>query len=99
LWRYHKSAPARGRIGIFNRSHYEDVLVVRVKGLVPEEVWRERYRQINAFERNLSLDGITVLKFFLHISKDEQKRRLPSRLDNPDKRWKFSSADIKEHAF
>jgi len=99
LWRYHKSAPARGRIGIFNRSHYEDVLVVRVKGLVPEEVWRERYRQINDFERNLSLDGITVLKFFLHISRDEQKRRLQSRLDNPDKRWKFSSADIKERAF
>ena len=99
LWRYHKSAPARGRIGIFNRSHYEDVLVVRVKGLVPEEVWRERYRQINDFERNLSNDGITVLKFFLHISRDEQKRRLQSRLDNPDKRWKFSSADIKERAF
>jgi PPK2 family polyphosphate:nucleotide phosphotransferase len=99
LWRYHKSTPARGRIGIFNRSHYEDVLVVRVKDLVPEEVWRGRYDQINAFERNLSLDGITVLKFFLHISKDEQKKRLESRLDNPDKRWKFSSADIKERAF
>jgi len=99
LWRYHKSVPARGRIGIFNRSHYEDVLVVRVKGLVPEEVWRGRYGQINSFERNLTLDGITVLKFFLHISKDEQKRRLQSRLDNPDKRWKFPSADIKERAF
>jgi PPK2 family polyphosphate:nucleotide phosphotransferase len=99
LWRYHKSAPARGRIGIFNRSHYEDVLVVRVKDLVPEEVWRERYHQINDFERNLSNDGISVLKFFLHISKDEQKRRLQSRLENPDKRWKFSSADIKERAF
>jgi len=99
LWRYHKSAPARGRIGIFNRSHYEDVLVVRVKDLVPEEIWRERYHQINDFERNLSNDGISVLKFFLHISKDEQKRRLQSRLENPDKRWKFSSADIKERAF
>jgi PPK2 family polyphosphate:nucleotide phosphotransferase len=99
LWRYHKSAPARGRIGIFNRSHYEDVLVVRVKDLVPDAVWRERYHQINDFERNLSNDGITVLKFFLHISKDEQKRRLQSRLENPDKRWKFSSADIKERAF
>jgi PPK2 family polyphosphate:nucleotide phosphotransferase len=99
LWRYHKSAPARGRIGIFNRSHYEDVLIVRVKNLVPEEIWRPRYGQINDFERNLSLDGITVLKFFLHISKDEQKRRLQSRLDNPDKRWKFSSNDIKERAF
>jgi PPK2 family polyphosphate:nucleotide phosphotransferase len=99
LWRYHKSAPARGRIGIFNRSHYEDVLIVRVKNLAPEEILRGRYGQINDFERNLSLDGITVLKFFLHISKDEQRRRLQSRLDNPDKRWKFSSADIKERAF
>jgi PPK2 family polyphosphate:nucleotide phosphotransferase len=98
LWRYHKSVPARGRIGIFNRSHYEDVLVVRVKNLVPEEIWRERYEQINTFERNLSLEGITVLKFFLHISKDEQKRRLQRRLDNPNKRWKFSSTDIKERA-
>ncbi len=69
LWRYHKSAPAKGRIGIFNRSHYEDVLVVRVKNLIPEDIWRRRYEQINAFERNLSLGGITVLKFFLHISK------------------------------
>jgi len=98
LWRYHKSAPARGRIGIFNRSHYEDVLVVRVKKLVPEDIWRQRYDQINAFERNLSLGGITIVKFFLHISKDEQKRRFQRRLDNPDKRWKFSSADIKERA-
>jgi PPK2 family polyphosphate:nucleotide phosphotransferase len=99
LWRYHKSAPARGRIGIFNRSHYEDVLVVRVKGIVPEEVWRERYGLINEFERNLTRNGITVLKFFLHISKDEQKRRLESRLADPDKRWKFSKNDIKERAF
>ena len=99
LWRYHKSAPARGRIGIFNRSHYEDVLIVRVKNLVPEEIWRTRYGQINDFERNLSLDGITVLKFYLHISKDEQRRRLQSRLDDPDKRWKFSSNDIEERAF
>jgi len=99
LWRYHKSAPARGRIGIFNRSHYEDVLVVRVKGLVEEGVWRERYALINAFERNLTRNGIAVLKFFLHISKDEQKRRLEARLANPDKRWKFSKNDIKERAF
>ncbi len=99
LWRYHKSAPARGRIGIFNRSHYEDVLVVRVKGLVEESVWRERYGLINEFERNLSRSGITVLKFFLHISRDEQKRRLESRLADPDKRWKFSKNDIKERAF
>jgi PPK2 family polyphosphate:nucleotide phosphotransferase len=99
LWRYHKSAPAKGRIGIFNRSHYEDVLIVRIKGLVPEEVWRERYELINDFERGLTANGVAVLKFFLHISRDEQKRRLQSRLDNPDKRWKFSSADIKERAF
>jgi len=99
LWRYHKSAPARGRIGIFNRSHYEDVLVVRVKELVEENVWRERYALINEFERNLTRNGITVLKFFLHISKDEQKRRLEARLADPDKRWKFSKNDIKERAF
>jgi len=96
LWRYHKSAPARGRIGIFNRSHYEDVLIVRVKNLVSEEVWRARYDQINAFESNLVASGVTVLKFFLHISKDEQKRRLQSRLDDPEKRWKFSSSDLEE---
>ncbi len=96
LWRYHKSAPAKGRIGIFNRSHYEDVLIVRVKDLVPEEVWRGRYALINDFERGLVFNGITILKFYLHISKDEQKRRLQSRLDDPDKRWKFSSGDIKE---
>jgi PPK2 family polyphosphate:nucleotide phosphotransferase len=96
LWRYHKSAPAKGRIGIFNRSHYEDVLIVRVKSLVHEEVWRPRYEIINDFERGLTLGGITVLKFFLHISKDEQKRRLQRRLDNPDKRWKFDHGDIRE---
>jgi len=99
LWRYHKSAPAKGRIGIFNRSHYEDVLVVRVKNLVPEDIWRERYELINDFEHGLTANSITVLKFFLHISKDEQKKRLQSRLDDPDKRWKFSSNDIKERAF
>ncbi|HET6658522.1 MAG TPA: polyphosphate kinase 2 family protein [Rubrobacter sp.] len=99
LWRYHKSAPAKGRIGIFNRSHYEDVLVVRVKNLVPEDIWRERYELINDFERGLTANGITVLKLFLHISKAEQKKRLRSRLDDPDKRWKFSSNDIKERAF
>ena len=99
LWRYHKSVPAKGRIGIFNRSHYEDVLVVRVKGIVPEEVWRERYGLINDFERGLALSGITVLKFFLSISKVEQKRRLQARLDDPDKLWKFSSNDIKERVF
>jgi len=96
LWRYHHRAPQRGMITIFNRSHYEDVLIVRVKNLVPEEVWRERYHVINEFEQMLTLSNITVIKFFLHISKDEQKRRLESRLENPDKQWKFSSNDIKE---
>ena len=99
LWRYHKSAPAVGRIGIFNRSHYEDVLVVRVKDLVPEEVWRPRYALINSFEWNLTQNNISVIKFYLHISKDEQKRRLESRLADPDKRWKFSTNDIKERAY
>jgi PPK2 family polyphosphate:nucleotide phosphotransferase len=98
LWRYHKSAPARGRIGIFNRSHYEDVLIVRVKNLVPEDVWRPRYDLINDFEKGLVSSGVTVLKFFLHISRDEQKRRLQSRLDDPEKRWKFSTSDLKERA-
>lgn len=85
-------------ITIFNRSHYEDVLVVRVKDLVPESVWRPRYESIRDFERQLEREGVTVIKFFLHISKDEQKRRLESRLANPDKHWKFSSADLKERA-
>ncbi len=99
LWRYHKSVPARGRIGIFNCSHYEDILIVRVKNLVPDGVWRQRYALINDFEKGLTSSGITVLKFFLHISKDEQKRRLQSRLKDPEKRWKFSSGDLKERAF
>ena len=99
LWRYHQRTPARGMITIFNRSHYEDVLIVRVKQMVPEDVWRKRYHLINEFEQMLTLNNITVLKFFLHISKDEQKRRLESRLQNPDKRWKFSSNDIKEREF
>jgi PPK2 family polyphosphate:nucleotide phosphotransferase len=96
LWRYHHRTPPRGMITIFNRSHYEDVLIVRVKNLVPEQVWRERYRLINEFEHMLSLNQIMVIKFFLHISKDEQKKRLESRLQDPDKRWKFSINDINE---
>ncbi len=99
LWRYHQRAPQRGMISIFNRSHYEDVLVVRVKELVPKEVWQERYHLINEFEHMLTLNNIRVIKFFLHISKDEQKRRLESRLEDPDKHWKFSSNDIKERKF
>jgi PPK2 family polyphosphate:nucleotide phosphotransferase len=96
LWRYHQRTPQRGMITIFNRSHYEDVLIVRVKQLVPEDVWRKRYHVINEFEQMLTLSNITVIKFFLHISKDEQKRRLESRLQDPDKRWKFSINDVKE---
>lgn len=96
LWRYHRRTPLRGTISIFNRSHYEDVLIVRVKKLVEEEVWRQRYHQINEFERMLTLSNIAVIKFFLHISKDEQKRRLENRLNKPDKQWKFSVNDIKE---
>jgi PPK2 family polyphosphate:nucleotide phosphotransferase len=96
LWRYHARVPSKGMIHIFNRSHYEDVLIVRVKGLVPETVWRPRYEAINQFEYALTMSGVTVIKFYLHISKDEQKRRLESRLADPDKRWKFSSNDLKE---
>jgi len=96
LWRVHKATPARRMIGIFNRSHYEDVLVVRVHNLVPEAVWRQRYEEINAFEKLLANSGTTILKFYLHISRDEQARRLQARLDNPDKRWKFSRGDLKE---
>lgn len=96
LWRIHKQAPAKGMITIFNRSHYEDVLVVRVKELVPEAVWRERYQTINDFERLLWLNGTKILKFFLHISKEEQKERLQARLDDPTKQWKFNVADLTE---
>lgn len=98
LWRIHRKTPARGRIVVFNRSHYEDVLVVRVHGLVPEEVWRRRYEEINAFERLLSGSGTTILKVFLHISKGEQKQRLQARLDEPEKLWKFSKGDLAERA-
>lgn len=96
LWRYHRATPARGMIGVFNRSHYEDVLVVRVKNLVPEPVWQARYGLINDFERLLTESGTHVLKFFLHISKDEQKKRLEERIANPDKHWKFDPADLVE---
>jgi PPK2 family polyphosphate:nucleotide phosphotransferase len=94
LWRVHKRVPGVGEMGIFNRSHYEDVLVVRVKDLVPKETWKSRYRQINDFERLLVETGTTVLKFFLHIDADEQKKRLEERLRDPTKRWKFSPSDL-----
>ena len=96
LWRIHKAAPKRSTIGIFNRSYYEDVLVVRVHNLVSPEVWGQRYEQINAFEKFLTDNNVVVLKFFLHISKDEQARRLQARLDTPEKRWKFNKNDLKE---
>jgi len=94
LWRIHREVPPKGYIGIFNRSHYEDVLVVRVNGLVPEHVWRKRYDMINEFERLLAENGTRILKFFLHISKDEQKKRLQERIDDPSKNWKFSMGDL-----
>ena len=96
LWRVHKVVPAKRMIGIFNRSHYEEVLVVRVHNLVPQETWRQRYEQINHFEKQLTENGVTILKFFLHISKAEQKVRLQERMDEPTKRWKFSVGDLKE---
>lgn len=94
LWRVHQQAPGKGYIGIFNRSHYEDVLVVRVNNIVPEDVWRKRFDHINNFERLLADNGTRILKFFLYISKDEQKKRLQDRLDDPNKHWKFSMGDL-----
>ena len=96
LWRVHKVVPGDGEITIFNRSHYEDVLVVRVHELVPPDVWGKRYQHINDFERMLADEGTTILKFYLHISSDEQKERLQARLDEPGKQWKFSLGDLKE---
>ena len=96
LWRVHKAAPARGMIGIFNRSHYESILVERVKKFVPRDVWSLRYDSINAFEKLLTDEGTTILKFFLHISWEEQKRRMEARLQDPRKNWKFSPSDLKE---
>jgi PPK2 family polyphosphate:nucleotide phosphotransferase len=96
LWRIHPHTPADGHISIFNRSHYEDVLVVRVHDLVPKERWRRRYDHIAAWEQQLSDEGTTVRKFFLHISRQEQAERLQARVDSPDKRWKFAMADLAE---
>src|SRR6476659_1280457 len=96
LWRVHKRTPGKGEVGIFNRSHYEDVLVVRVHDLVPKKVWSRRYDQINAFERLLVEEGTTILKFFLYIDRDEQRARLQARLDDPSKRWKFRLGDLEE---
>ena len=99
LWRVHPHVPGKGEMVIFNRSHYEDVLVVRVHNMVPENVWRRRYGEIKEFERMLVNEGTTILKFFLHISKDEQKKRLQARLEDPEKRWKFDYSDVRERAF
>jgi PPK2 family polyphosphate:nucleotide phosphotransferase len=96
LWRIHQHTPGRGEIAVFNRSHYEDVLVVRVHNLVPESVWRARYDHINAFERLLADSGVTILKFYLHISKAEQKKRFQKRLRDPRKNWKFAHGDLRE---
>ncbi|HZI92987.1 MAG TPA: polyphosphate kinase 2 family protein [Patescibacteria group bacterium] len=99
LWRIHRAVPGRGNVGIFNRSHYEDLLVVRVHELVPRKVWSRRFEIINDFEAQLVDDGVTILKFFLHISKKEQKARLEARRDDPKRNWKFSPADIKERGY
>ncbi|MGI9602108.1 MAG: polyphosphate kinase 2 family protein [Acidimicrobiales bacterium] len=96
LWRVHPHTPGDGEIAIFNRSHYEDVLVVRVHGLVPEDRWSRRYDHIRAFEQMLADEGTTIVKLFLHISKDEQAERLQARLDDPTKHWKFSLGDLAE---
>jgi PPK2 family polyphosphate:nucleotide phosphotransferase len=98
LWRVHRQVPGAGEIAIFNRSHYEDVLVTRVRGWVSKDECRRRYRQINDFEKMLAETGTTIVKFFLHISHEEQRKRLQERLDNPLKQWKFNSGDIAERA-
>ncbi len=96
LWRIEKQTPRQGEVVIFNRSHYEDVIVVRVHDLVPQKVWSQRYEQINAFERRLVANGTHILKFFLHISKEEQLERFKDRLDDPERHWKISEADYSE---
>jgi PPK2 family polyphosphate:nucleotide phosphotransferase len=96
LWRVHQKAPSKGQIGIFNRSHYEDVLITRVHGLISDKVVKRRFNQINEFEELLSENGTVIVKFFLHISKDEQKKRLEERINNPEKRWKFNEGDLEE---
>ncbi|HEY5664689.1 MAG TPA: PPK2 family polyphosphate kinase [Ilumatobacter sp.] len=98
LWRVHAHTPAKGQIGVFNRSHYEDVLVVRVKGFAPEAVWSRRYRHIREFERMLGDEGTHVVKLFLNVSSDEQRARLQDRIDDPDERWKFRLGDLDDRA-
>ena len=96
LWRIHKHAPAKGMIGIFNRSHYEEVLVTRVEKLIPEKTWKERYEHLNNFEALLDSNGTKIVKIYLHISKDEQKDRFQDRLDDPSKHWKFDEGDLEK---
>ncbi len=96
LWRIHQAVPEKGMMGIFNRSHYEDVLVVRVRSLVSEDVWSKRYDQINDFERMLSDNGTVILKFFLHVSREEQTERLRERVEDETKNWKFNAGDLEE---
>lgn len=96
LWRVHRQTPAKGEAVVFNRSHYEDVLIVRVHNLVPKSTWQKRYDQINAFEQMLHDEGAVILKFFLHISKKEQRARLQARIEDPTKRWKFQHTDVEE---
>ncbi len=98
LWRIHQQCPGGGHIGIFNRSHYEDVLVVRVKNLVEPAIWKRRFEHINAFEKLLTDEGTVIVKFFLHISRKYQRKRLQRRLDRPDKHWKFDPSDLAERA-
>lgn len=98
LWRIHQHTPPKGTIGVFNRSHYEDVLVVRVRGFAPEPVWKRRYRHIREFERMLTDEGTHVVKLFLNISKDEQRLRMQDRIDDPAERWKFRTGDLDDRA-
>jgi PPK2 family polyphosphate:nucleotide phosphotransferase len=98
LWRVHQQVPARGMIGIFNRSHYEDILIPRVRRLLAKRVWSQRYEQINEFEHMLSTNGVVILKFMLHISRDEQKERLQERLSDKKKNWKFRAGDLEDRA-
>ena len=98
LWRVHSKVPHLGQLVIFNRSHYEDIIAVRVKKLFPDEVWKRRQRHVVEFERMLAEEGTTIVKIFLHISKDEQKRRLETRLENPAKHWKFNPDDLADRA-
>jgi PPK2 family polyphosphate:nucleotide phosphotransferase len=99
LWRYHRHAPGRGRVAIFNRSHYEEVLVQRVHAMVPEEVWSRRYQHINDFERMLAENGTHILKFYLHIDADEQLKRFRQRIEDPNRHWKISEGDYAERPF